>query len=108
MPNLDRRDIAHAVSRNCDLTVGFAEKAVHAVLDCAIEGIVADGVLNINRFGKWRTLDKGERPGTNPKTKERFIVSARRVVSFKASKIFKNYIDNSPCLKPTNGGLANE
>ena len=36
---------------------------------------------------------KNKRIGRNPKTKEKKIISARNVITFKASKIFMNKIN---------------
>ena len=39
--------------------------------------------------------NKAERIGRNPKTKEKKIISERKVILFKPSKEFKNYINNN-------------
>ena len=45
--------------------------------------------VNISGFGKWTVNDKLSRKGRNPQTGEDLIISARRVVTFKASPILK-------------------
>ena len=42
----------------------------------------------------FKILNKKERIGRNPKTKEVKIISSRKVVLFKPSKELKNYINN--------------
>mgnify|MGYP003672126673 CR=1 FL=1 len=90
---MTRRDIAKEVSNNTTFTVSKAEDLVDAVLKAAAEGMVKDGDLIIRNFGRFRALDKSARVGRNPRNKEIFTVSARRVISFKASKNFKQYVD---------------
>jgi len=51
-------------------------------------------------FGNFGLRDKPARPGRNPKTGEEIPISARRVVTFKASQKVKEAIDkNSASLK---------
>ena len=49
--------------------------------------------IKIASFGTFLKKRKKSREGRNPKTKEKKIISARNVVIFKASKFFKNKIN---------------
>jgi integration host factor subunit alpha len=51
--------------------------------------------VKISGFGNFVLRDKKERPGQNPKTKQKIPVSARRVVSFKPCQKLKNLVENS-------------
>jgi len=56
--------------------------------------------VKLSGFGNFGLRDKPARPGRNPKTGEEIPISARRVVTFKASQKLKESIDqNSPSLK---------
>ena len=51
--------------------------------------------VKLSGFGNFGLRDKPARPGRNPKTGEEIPISARRVVTFKASQKLKEAIDNS-------------
>ncbi len=56
--------------------------------------------VKLSGFGNFGLRDKPSRPGRNPKTGEDIQVSARRVVTFKASQKLKEAIDdNADALK---------
>ena len=58
--------------------------------------------VKLSGFGNFGLRDKPARPGRNPKTGEEIAISARRVVTFKASQKVKEAIDkNSMALKDT-------
>ncbi len=60
----------------------------------------AGSSVKLSGFGNFGLRDKPARPGRNPKTGEEIPISARRVVTFKASQKLKEAIDsNSDQLK---------
>jgi len=70
-----------------------AHKIVDTVLKEIKHGLVLDGIVTLRGFGSFRTRNKTERIGRNPKTGEQAVISARRVPSFKASKLLKNKVN---------------
>jgi len=66
---------------------------IATVLDCIKHGIIKDGQVIIRGFGRFITRDKAKRDGRNPKTGEPAVITARRVVRFKASKLFKDKVN---------------
>src|SRR5690606_9033603 len=56
--------------------------------------------VKISGFGNFNLRDKGERPGRNPKTGEEEIVSARRVVTFRAGQKLKKVIESYNADEP--------
>lgn len=70
-----------------------AHKIVDTVLEEIKQGIVKDGIVTLRGFGSFRARNKVKRIGRNPKTGKSAVISARRVPSFKASKLLKNRIN---------------
>ena len=61
--------------------------------------------VKFSGFGNFSVRDKPQRPGRNPKTGEEIPVSARRVVTFKASqKIKDRAADKLKILKNISAG----
>ena len=64
--------------------------------------------VKFSGFGSFSVRDKPQRPGRNPKTGEEIPVSARRVVTYKASQKIKDRVagsvktlDNTPAGQST-------
>ncbi len=51
--------------------------------------------VKLSGFGSFVLRDKASRPGRNPKTGETVDISARRVVTFRASRNLKNRVVNN-------------
>ncbi len=81
------------VSNATTMDIPQAEIATQAVIDCLKAGIKEDGRVIIKDFGIFKVLDKAERKGRNPRTGESCIIHARKVVSFKSGKLFKNSLN---------------
>ena len=61
--------------------------------------------VKFSGFGSFSVRDKPQRPGRNPKTGEEIPVSARRVVTFKASQKIKDRVaDSVEMLEGTSAG----
>ncbi|WP_353412668.1 integration host factor subunit alpha [Arenicella sp. 4NH20-0111] len=74
----------------------FVEQFFETVKQALEEG----SSVKLSGFGNFGLRDKPARPGRNPKTGEEIPISARRVVTFKASQKLKEAIDaNSGALK---------
>ncbi|QCI15822.1 integration host factor subunit alpha [Buchnera aphidicola] len=49
--------------------------------------------VKLSGFGNFQIKNKKARPGRNPKTGENILITARRVVTFKAGRKLKSRID---------------
>lgn len=83
--------------------VGFNKREAKDLIDQFFEEIrlaLESGEnVKISGFGSFMLRDKKSRPGRNPKTGEEVPISARRVVTFRASQKLKQKIfDNSARL----------
>lgn len=50
--------------------------------------------VKLDGFGNFALADKKERMALNPKTKEKALVTARRVVAFRAGEKVKDYVQS--------------
>ena len=84
--------ITEAVALALNTSHKSADNMVEIVLDSIKQGIINGGVI-IRGFGRFSTKNKTKRAGRNPKTGESAVITARRVPSFKASKLMKNRVN---------------
>lgn len=86
--------ISQEVAEILDIPVRKATTIVESVLHEVKQGLIKDGKVILRGFGSFQVIDKKERLGRNPKTGEDAVISARRVPSFKASKLLKVKVNN--------------
>jgi integration host factor subunit alpha len=91
--NVTRADLADAVRRRLGLSRAESADHVDAVLAEIFEVIVSGENLKLHSFGSFHVRSKSERLARNPKTGNPAKVSARRVVTFKPSGLFRERIN---------------
>ncbi len=78
---------------------GFSKKEasdlVEALFETMKDTLAAGHKIKISGFGNFVVRDKKERPGLNPRTRERITLAPRRVVRFRPSPVLKQTI-NTP------------
>ena len=70
-----------------------AAELVGQILETIKETLKEDEQLKISGFGNFVVRQKEERMGRNPQTGERITISARKVLTFKASQVLKREIN---------------
>ena len=93
MKNITKDDIADSINRDFGLSKKDCLNIVKDILDEIILGLQKSQIVKIHNFGTFKIKNKKSRVGRNPKTKEEFIISDRRVVSFKPSKSILKYMN---------------
>lgn len=64
--------------------------AVNAVFNEIAKAVAAGDEARIDSFGTFKSVDKPERAGRNPRTGEAITIAAHKDVVFKAAKAFKD------------------
>jgi len=82
-----RAGLAEAVQQRLGLPTTKSIAFVEQVLQEIVETIAAGEDVKLRSFGSFHVRSKNERPGRNPKTGVPAKVTARRVVTFKASRV---------------------
>ena len=83
-------DLVKDLSLKTGYSQSYSKKIVDDLVNIFIQNIKS-GNLNLKNIGSFKLLNKKERIGRNPKTKEEFIISSRKSLSFTSSK---KIIDN--------------
>ena len=66
---------------------------INDFLSILITNIKNEKKIKLSKFGTFAIRSKKSRIGRNPKTKEKKIISERKVILFKPSKEFKEFIN---------------
>lgn len=88
-----KADIASEVSEKVGISKRDAEEIIELVLDTIKAELKNGKHVKIARFGNFIVRNKRSRKGRNPRTGEEIGITPRRVVTFRASQVFKNYVN---------------
>jgi len=89
-----KADIANQICEKVGIPKTESMDLVEFVLDCMKETLKKGDAVKIAGFGNFMVRSKGERKGRNPRTGEEIAITPRRVVTFRASQIFKKYVNS--------------
>ena len=84
------------IVKEINLKIGLSDSYINKVIDNLIEILkisIKNKELNIKNFGTFKTINKNERLGTNPKNKKIYKITARKSLSFIISKKFNDEIN---------------
>ena len=90
--NLKKIDLIKNLSLKTGLSKNLSKKIVDDLINIIIKNIKS-GKLNLKNIGLIKTINKKERLGRNPRTKEEFKISARKVTSYTPSKSITAILD---------------
>ena len=88
-------DIVRAIQLRTHLQFGEAEKVVNNMLEMIKEKLEKGEDVLITGLGKFELHSKKSRPGRDPKSKKDYEISARNVVTFHPSKIWRDELNNN-------------
>ena len=84
------------IVKEINLKIGLSDSYINKVIDNLIEILkvsIKKKELNIKNFGTFKTINKNERLGRNPKNKKIYKIAARKSLSFIISKKFNDEIN---------------
>jgi integration host factor subunit alpha len=92
---MTKADIVETV---CEKVGGFSKKEAAEIVETVFETVKATLVkgdkIKITRFGNFIVRDKRARAGRNPQTGQEITISARRVLTFKASQLLNKALNS--------------
>tara|TARA_B100000579_G_scaffold93804_1_gene74110 strand:- start:1693 stop:1992 length:300 start_codon:yes stop_codon:yes gene_type:complete len=84
------------IVKEINLKIGLSDSYINKIVDSLIEILkvsIKKKELNIKNFGTFKTINKNERLGRNPKNKKIYKITARKSLSFIISKKFNDEIN---------------
>ncbi len=91
--NLTKKDLVNIVYMQIGFSKQISENLIDEFFQMIVENLEKEKKIKISKFGTFTIREKKPRIGRNPKTKEVKNISKRNVVLFKASKEFKEFIN---------------
>ena len=89
-----RSTLSEAVFKNVGLSRNESANLVDSIFSEILLTLINGNDVKISSFGTFIVRQKKERIGRNPKTGEEVPISARHVVTFRASNVLKSKVDS--------------
>ena len=91
--NLTKKDLVNLTYMQIGFSKHVSENLIEEFFSLIIQSLKKEKKLKLSKFGTFSIRQKMSRIGRNPKTKEEKKISERKVVLFKPSKEFKEFIN---------------
>ena len=91
--NFTRKDLSNKIYQNLGFSKNYSSTVIDNFFETLIQELLKSNKIKISSFGTFKVINKKKRIGRNPKTKESKIISGRKVVLFKPSKHFKDFLN---------------
>ena len=91
--NLTKKDLVNLTYMQIGFSKHVSENLIEEFFSLLIQNLKKENKLKLSKFGTFSIRQKKSRIGRNPKTKEEKKISERKVVLFKPSKEFKEFIN---------------
>ena len=89
-----RSTLSEAVFKNVGLSRNESSTLVDSVFNEILHSLINGNDVKISSFGTFVVRQKKERIGRNPKTGQEVPITARSVVTFRASNVLKSKVNN--------------
>ena len=104
-----RSTLSEAVFKNVGLSRNESSILVDTVFNEILKSLIEGDDVKISSFGTFIVRNKKERIGRNPKTGEEVPITARSVVTFRASNVLKSRVNlKNKSQKSENLEIRNE
>lgn len=81
---MNKTELVSAIAEKAGLTKTDAKKALEASLEAIADALKAGDKVALVGFGTYSVVERGERQGINPATKQAITIPAKKSVKFKA------------------------
>ena len=91
---ITKSDIVEHLHKELGLNKTECKKIVEGFFQEIKDSLIKNEEVRLSGFGNFEILQKKARPGRNPKTGEDVIISARKVVTFRAGNKLRKKINS--------------
>ena len=91
---ITKSDLVNHLHEKLGLNKIESKEIVEAFFEEIKRSLTDNQEVKISGFGNFKILNKKERPGRNPRTGEPAVISARKVVTFKAGQKLRKKMSN--------------
>jgi nucleoid DNA-binding protein len=90
---MNKNDLAVQMVKDSSVTKNDALKVIDAMAEVVTDELKrTDGRLTLVGFGTFKTINKKQKKGRNPRTGDEIVIPKKRVVKFVAGKKLKELV----------------
>ena len=89
---MNKNELVAAIAEKAGLTKVQAKAALDATVEAVTKALAEGDKVALIGFGTFAVVEKGERTGINPRTKETIQIAATTAPAFKAGKALKDAV----------------
>ena len=89
---MTKADLIARMADDSGTTKAVAEKALNSFIDAVTEALSKGDKITLVGFGTFSVSERAQREGRNPRTGEKLIIEASKVVKFKPGSKLKDEI----------------
>ena len=93
--NLTKKDLVNSIYMQLGFSKQISEHLIEDFFSLILTNLKTEKKIKLSKFGTFSVRSKKSRIGRNPKTKEKKMISERKVILFKPSKEFKEFINKN-------------
>ena len=86
---MNKADFIAKIAEKASVSKKDADAVVQAFIDVTTDVLKNDDSIALHGFGTFKTSERAEHEGLNPRTKEKIIIPKSRVAKFSASNTLK-------------------
>lgn len=90
---MGKQELVEFIAAKAGLTKADATRALDAALEGITAGLKKEGKVALVGFGTFSAKERAGREGINPLTKEKLVIPAKTVASFKAGSKLKDALN---------------
>lgn len=83
---MNKTDLINEIAAKANLNKVRAKAALDAMLESMSQALANEDRIQLIGFGTFQVNEMKERMGVNPRTKEKLVIPARKVVKFKPAE----------------------
>ncbi len=91
---MTKADIIENIYEKVGISKKETAKVIHVIFDTIKETLENEESVKVSGFGTFSVRRKRARRGRNPQTDEEITISARKVITFKASNVLKDLVNS--------------
>lgn len=83
---MNKTDLVNEIAEKAGLNKVAAKAALNACLEAIEQALVNEDKVQLIGFGTFSVVEKPERTGINPRTKEKLTIPSRKIIKFKPAE----------------------
>lgn len=104
---ITKEDMVKIICEKMDFALRESTELVELFFEIMKETLETGEKIKISGFGNFIVRQKQPRPGRNPQTGEKMLISGRKVVTFKPSSVLREFL-NQEVLSSELSGASQE